>query len=281
MGIKEENQGGETGRVTVHRPARLGSLEKTQEGRSVTVNADVDIVLVSDPEALAREAAGRFTDLALEAVEGRGRFSAALSGGSTPGLLYRQLAEDPYRSQIPWKGVHLFWGDERCVPPSDHGSNYRLAEEAFISHVPLPPGNVHRVHGELEPAAAARAYERQLGEYFCGPRTRFDLVLLGLGSDGHTASLFPGSPTLDETERLVANVQAHYGDRPAHRVTLTLPAINSARAILFLVSGRDKAEITQAVLKGPTEHLPAQRVRPVAGQLTWLLDAGASHMLNP
>jgi 6-phosphogluconolactonase len=273
-------QNEDTDPMTVHQPAPLGTVREIQDGRSAQVATDADIVLVSDPEALAREAARRFTDLTREAVASRGRFSVALSGGSTPGLLYRLLAENPHRAQIPWEGVHLFWGDERCVPPNDPGSNYRMAEDVLISRVPLPPGNVHRVRGELEPTTAARAYERQLAEFFCGLRTRFDLVLLGLGSDGHTASLFPDSSVLNETERLATTVQAHYEDRPAQRVTLTLPAINSAREILFLVSGRDKAAITKAVLEGPADQLPAQRILPAAGQLTWLLDVGAGATLE-
>jgi 6-phosphogluconolactonase len=240
---------------------------------------DAEITVVSDPEALAREAARRFKKLVLEAAGSRGRFSVALSGGSTPGALYRLLAEEPYRGQIPWENVHLFWGDERCVPPDDPGSNYRLANEALIAHVPIPPENVHRLHGELEPAAAARAYDRDLRDFFCGPRPRFDLVLLGLGSDGHTASLFPGSDALRKTERLAVAVRAHYHDRPAQRVTLTLPSINSARQVLFLVAGRAKAEIVQAVLEGSAGRFPAQQVRPTAGQLTWLLDAGAGGQL--
>jgi 6-phosphogluconolactonase len=237
---------------------------------------DNEIIVVDNSEELAREAARRFTELAVEAVEFRGRFSVALSGGSTPAALYRLLAKAPYREQIPWTGVHLFWGDERCVPPGDPGSNYRMAEETLIAGVPIPPENVHRIRGELEPRMAARAYERELQDFFCGPRTRFDLVLLGLGDDGHTASLFPNSPAPDETERLTAAVQAHYQDRPAHRVTLTLPAINTARAVLFLVTGGDKAGMVQAVLEGPAGQSPAGKVRPSAGQLTWLLDAEAA-----
>ncbi len=240
---------------------------------------DAEIVVVPDPAALAREAAGRFAELAVEAVEFRGRFSVALSGGSTPGALYKLLAGEPYRRQIPWDGVHLFWGDERCVPPEDPGSNYRLARETLIDHVPIPPKNIYRVHGELAPGAAARAYERQLHDFFCGPWTRFDLVLLGLGGDGHTVSLFPDSPLLGQTERLTAAVEAHYEDRPAQRVTLTLPAINTARYVLFLVSGSAKADIVQSVLEGPMGHLPAQEIRPSAGQLTWLLDAAAAAKL--
>lgn len=237
---------------------------------------DNEIVVVGNSEELAREAAQRFTDLALEAVEFRGRFSVALSGGSTPAALYRLLAENPYRHQIPWAGVHLFWGDERCVPPDDPGSNYRMANETLIAGVPIPPENVHQIRGELEPQMAARAYERELHDFFCGPRARFDLVLLGLGNDGHTASLFPDSPVLNETEHLTAAVQAHYQDRPTDRVTLTLPAINTARAVMFLVAGADKAGIARAVLEGPAQQSPAQRVRPSAGQLTWLLDIAAA-----
>lgn len=237
---------------------------------------DAEIVVMPDPEALAREAVQRFNKLALEAVESRGRFSVALSGGSTPEALYRLLAEEPYRGQIPWEQVHLFWGDERCVSPDDPGSNFRLANRAFIAHVPIPPENIHRVRGELEPQVAARAYERELHDFFCGPRPRFDLVLLGLGGDGHTASLFPGSSTLDETERLAVAVEAHYQDRPTQRVTLTLPAINTARHILFLVTGSAKAEIVHAVLDGPPARFPAQRILPLAGQLTWLMDEEAA-----
>lgn len=237
---------------------------------------DAEIVVLPDAAAVAREAARRFVDSALAAVESQGRFSVALSGGSTPGALYRLLAEPPYREQIPWEAVHLFWGDERCVPPSDPGSNYRLAHETLLAHVPIPPQNVHRVRGELEPEAAARAYERELQDFFCGPKTRFDLILLGLGSDGHTASLFPASQALDETERPALAVEAVYEDRPALRVTLTLPVLNSARQVWFLVTGGGKAGIVQAVLKGPPGRFPAQRIRPTAGQLAWLLDGDAA-----
>jgi 6-phosphogluconolactonase len=241
---------------------------------------DADILIAPDPDALAREAAGRLAELAYEAVESRGRFSLALSGGSTPGALYRLLAQEPYRARIPWAGIFLFWADERCVPPDDPGSNYRLADEALIAHVPLPAENIYRVHGELEPQAAARDYARQLRDYFCGPKPRFDLVLLGLGDDGHTASLFPGSPALEQVERLTAAVEATYQDRPARRVTLTLPAINTARQVWFLVSGQAKAGIVQAVLEGSGALLPAQQVAPMAGRVLWLLDAAAAGQLR-
>jgi len=235
-----------------------------------------EVVIVPDSDALAREATQRFAGLARQAVESRGRFSVALSGGSTPGALYQLLAEEPYRSQIPWEQVHLFWADERCVPPDDPGSNYRLANETLIAHVPILPANVHRVLGELAPEAAARAYDLALRRFFSGPRPQFDLVLLGLGSDGHTASLFPNSKALEETERLAVATIVFYKDRPAERVTLTLPALNSARQVIFLVSGPEKAEIVQAVLADVEERLPARRIHPATGRLTWLLDAAAA-----
>jgi 6-phosphogluconolactonase len=239
-----------------------------------------EIVVLPDSDTLAHKAARRFAELAVEAVDSRGRFSVALSGGSTPRVLYRLLAEEPHRGQIPWKGVHLFWGDERCVPPDDPGSSFRAADEAFISRVPLPWDNVHRVRGELAPEVAARAYANALTDFFCGPHARLDLVLLGLGEDGHTASLFPGSDALQETTRLAAAVEAHYEDRPADRVTLTLPAINTARHILFLVTGSDKARIVRAVLEGDQRSYPARQVYPTAGELTWLLDAAAASSLQ-
>jgi 6-phosphogluconolactonase len=238
-----------------------------------------EIVIVPDPDAVAHEAARRFVSQAREAVPARGRFSVALSGGSTPAALYKLLADEQYREQIPWADVHLFWGDERCVPATDPGSNFRLADEALLRHVPLPEGNVHRVSGELEPGAAARAYTREMEEYFCGPHTRFDLVLLGLGSDGHTASLFAHSAALQESKQTAIAVEAHYQDRPTQRVTLTLPTINAARQILFLVTGEAKAGIVAKVLAGPGQGLPAQRIQPTAGQLTWLLDAAAAAKL--
>ena len=237
---------------------------------------DSEIIIVPEAQALARQAAQRFADLAGKAIELRGQFTAALSGGSTPGPLYRLLAAEPYRSQISWGQVHLFWADERCVPPDDPSSNYRLVYESLIAHTPIPLKNVHRVRGELEPRFAAQAYDRELQDFFCGPQPHFDLVLLGLGSDGHTASLFPSSDVLEETERLAVAVNALYDDRPARRVTLTLPALNAARHVLFLVSGGGKAKIVRAVLDDATAHLPAQRVRPIAGQLAWLLDAPAA-----
>jgi len=234
------------------------------------------VVVVPDVVALAQEAAGRFVEQARAAVQSRGRFSVALSGGSTPEGAYRLLAQEPYRGQLPWDRMHLFWGDERCVPPDDPGSNYRLADQALISQVPIPAENVHRIPGELAPEAAARAYRRELENFFCGPLPRLDLVLLGLGSDGHTASLFPGSDVLEAVSDVAVAVEAQYEGRPARRVTLTLPAINAARQVLFLVTGESKARIVARVLGTRTGPLPAERVCPTAGELIWLLDEAAA-----
>ncbi len=239
---------------------------------------DPDVVILPDPEALANKAAQIFVDSAVEGIRTRNRFSVALSGGSTPLTLYSLLAEEPYRDQIPWSGAHLFWGDERRVPPDSDDSNYYQAHKALISQVPIPAENVHRIAGEMEPAAAARAYDHQLQEFFCGLHPRFDLVLLGLGEDGHTASLFPRSPAPDE--KLVVAATAFYQDRPPERVTLTPKAINTTRHALFLVTGSPKAAIVRAVLEGPKDRYPAQRIRPTAGQLTWLLDEAAASLLS-
>jgi len=239
-------------------------------------HVDADLVVLPDAEAVAEEAAGRFVAEARDAVAARGRFSVALSGGSTPRRLFHLLSSSPYCDQVAWQAVHVFWGDERCVPPDDPESNYRLARNTLLEHVPVPDGNVHRLEGERDPGAAARAYERTLHEFYCGPQPRFDLVLLGLGRDGHTASLFPRSPALDEREMLVVATEADYEGRPTCRLTLTLPAINSARCILFLVTGEGKASIVADVLQNRDELLPAQHVAPAAGQVTWLLDRAAA-----
>ena len=247
---------------------------------------DRQVIVVPDAAALAREAAGRILEQARAAVESRGRFSLALSGGSTPGGTYRLLAQEPYRDRLPWDRVHLFWGDERCVPPDDPGSNYHLADQILISQVPIPAENVHRFQGELSPEEAARAYRRELEDFFCGPVPRLDLVLLGLGGDGHTASLFPGADALENVTDTVLTVEANYEGRPAQRVTLTLPAINAARQVLFLVSGESKAPIVAQVLGArtvPGSHtgpLPAERVCPTAGELVWLLDEAAASGLT-
>jgi 6-phosphogluconolactonase len=238
----------------------------------------------ASPEELARAAAALFAERASAAVSARGRFSAALSGGRTPEALYTLLAKAPFASQIPWERVYLFWGDERCVPPDHKESNYRLARERLFDHVPVPPANVHRIRGEMDPVEAAALYEGELREFFGQhgqPWPAFDAVFLGLGEDGHTASLFPGSPAIRESVR---RVSAQYVDaQKGWRITLTPPAINAARLAVFVVSGKSKAAAVRDVLEGPFRPgtLPAQAVRPPHGEIRWMLDRDATQLLTP
>jgi 6-phosphogluconolactonase len=244
------------------------------------------IRILADTEALSRAAAEEWVRLADEAVRIRGRFTVALSGGSTPRALYRLLAAETggFRTRMPWRQTHFFWGDERHVPPDHPDSNYRLAAEAMLSRVPVPPGNLHRIPAETPNAAeAAEAYARTLRQFFDaapGRFPRFDLILLGLGTNGHTASLFPGTDAVREQERLVA---APWVEKLAsHRITLTPPVLNSAASVIFLVSGKEKAETLRAILEGPHEpdRLPAQLVRPADGRLLWIVDRAAAHLLQ-
>ena len=248
------------------------------------MSTEPEIVVQPSLEALSREAAARFQRLAADSIAAAGRFSVALSGGSTPRALYRLLGQPPLREAIDWPRVHLFWGDERFVPADHPDSNYRLAREAFISRVPIPAANVHPVPtAGGDPQAAAAQYEETLRRFFApseGEAPRFDLVLLGLGADGHTASLFPGSPALDEDRRPV--VAAYVPKLGAWRLTLTPPALRGARHVVFLVSGSNKASVLREVLEGPYDphRLPAQLVRPDKGELTWLLDEAAASLLS-
>lgn len=241
----------------------------------------MDVRIFKDSEALSLAAAELFVAAAAEAVQGRNRFLAALSGGNTPSGLYRLLAEGPFRNRIRWTRTFIFWGDERCVPPENEGSNYHQAYQTLLRHVPIPDENVLRIKGELEPAEASIDYT-QILKRFSAPGLnwpRFDLTLLGMGADGHTASLFPGSQV--EAPSPVLAVSADYQRRPAHRVTLTPPAFNSARTVLFLVAGADKAEILSKVLGDvPTpEQYPVQRIHPWDGQVIWLVDEAAASSL--
>lgn len=237
-----------------------------------------------DPAALTQAAAAQFATLAIEAVAAREQFLVALSGGSTPQALFKRLSQPPYSTVIPWRHIHIFWGDERLVPPEDEGSNYYHAQQLLFDYVPLPPANIHRARGEFEPAAAVRDYINQLQQAATGnrPWPRFDLVLLGMGSDGHTASLFPGSIPPEETRSPVQAVTAIYEDRPAARLTLTPLVFNDARHVVFLVTGENKAAALAAVLQGPDDpaQWPAQRIQPHHGTLTWLVDEAAASQLN-
>ncbi|MFN0316380.1 MAG: 6-phosphogluconolactonase [Burkholderiales bacterium] len=243
----------------------------------------MQVQIFQDSLALYRAAAEEFRRQAKLAVKARGAFSVALSGGSTPRGMYAQLAEDTERRKsVPWEKIRFFWGDERAVPPDHLESNYRMAWDELLAKVPVPQCNIHRIHGEKRDASeVAEEYERTLRMRFPGDnRPRFDLVLLGLGSDGHTASLFPGSPALsEETRWVVANPVKKLG---THRITLTVPVLNNAACVLFMVSGADKAAALQEVLEGrhEPERLPAQLIRPPKGRLMWFADAAASRLLN-
>lgn len=240
---------------------------------------------IAEESALYSQAAAEFARLAAEAVAKRGRFSVALSGGTTPQGLYAALVADArLRQSVPWEHTHVFWGDERQVSPEHPDSNYRMAREVLLSKVPLPEVNVHRIQGELPDASeAAHRYEGDMRAALGLTATelpRFDLVLLGLGADGHTASLFPGTDALLEQHRAAT---ANWVDTlRAWRITLTLPAINRARAIMFLVCGEDKAEAVKSVLEGrsPPEPLPARLVRPRSGKLVWFMDPAAARLLD-
>jgi 6-phosphogluconolactonase len=234
--------------------------------------ANGEIKVYADADTLARAAAEHFVAQAAQAIAARGRFIVALAGGSTPRATYALLASDEFAAQVEWLRMHVLWSDERCVPPNHRDSNYRLAREALLNRVPIPGTNVHRIRGELPPAQAAAAYESEL-ETILGADGRFDLVLLGMGADGHTASLFPGTPALEEHTRWV--IENYVEALKTWRITLTLPIINAARQVTFLVSGEAKVEPLARIQVG--ERLPAGLVQPAAGQLTWLVDRQASH----
>jgi 6-phosphogluconolactonase len=226
------------------------------------------IEVYANSQELARGAAEYFVARSSEAVAQKGFFTVALSGGSTPKVLYQLLADEnePFRAQVPWAKIHFFWSDERHVPPDHPDSNYRMAYEAMLSRVPVPESSIHRVHSENPNAdEAARQYEQTL--------LQLDLILLGLGPDGHTASIFPGSEVLHETKRLVAAPWVEKFN--SYRITMTLPLLNSGAVVLFLVSGAEKAGIVKEVLEGPKKY-PAQFVQPTHGQLLWMLDKDAA-----
>jgi 6-phosphogluconolactonase len=239
-------------------------------------------VVCRDIEELSRKAAVEFVRLARDRAAA-GRFAVALSGGSTPRALYALLASAEFQPQIPWPRVHFFWGDERAVPPDHPDSNYRMAFEALLSKAPVPAENIHRIESELAPEEAAARYEKSLRDFFALEDSAwpvFDLILLGLGDDGHTASLFPGSAALAETRRLV--VAVYVEKLKTHRITLTLPVLNRAANIFFLVAGSSKAAIVADVLQKKTgpATLPAQRIDPPGGRLVWFIDAAASSALE-
>jgi 6-phosphogluconolactonase len=240
----------------------------------MTSLSDAKLEILADPQALSCRVADWMLGLAKAK---QGAFSVVLSGGSTPRRLYQLLAESPYREVFPWDRTHWFWGDERFVPHDDALSNYRMTQEAMLSRAPVPAGNIHPIPTEgMTPEAAASAYERELksfygAERFDPARPLFDVVLLGLGPDGHTASLFPGSAVLLERERWVAAV---VGVKSEARITLTYPALESCRNAAFLVEGEEKREIVSRIRRGDGD-LPAARFQPIDA-LTWFLDRAAA-----
>jgi len=239
-----------------------------------------EIKVLPDPSAVAAEAAARFVRAADEAISLSDRFTVALSGGSTPKAMHALLAAEPLRSRIDWAKVQVFFGDERCVAPDHAESNYRMARETLLSKVPIPGDNVYRMRGEIDPNEAAKEYGKMLKEKF-GADGGLDLVLLGMGEDGHTLSLFPGTAAVNETHhRCVANYAEHSTTGKSWRITLTAPFVNRCHEVVFLVAGANKAGALSQVLEGPRDpqRLPAQLIDPASARLTWLIDAAAAGM---
>jgi 6-phosphogluconolactonase len=234
------------------------------------------ILTCRDAAELSERAAEEFVRLARQAIQTAGRFTVALSGGSTPKALYARLALPAYAEQIPWHRVHLFWGDERSVPPDHPESNYRMVQESLLSKINIPAEHVHRIAGEKEPKVAVAEYEAELKRFFKlagGALPRFDLIFLGLGEDGHTASLFPGSEALNDSEHLVA--AAYVEKLKAHRLTLTLPVLNEAVEVVFLIAGASKAGIVKELLGRQESAMsyPAAKIQPRNGKLIWMITA--------
>lgn len=252
-----------------------------------------DIIVCDSPEALAERLAADFEKAVAETLARQERFSIALAGGTTPKQFYARLAKPPYNTSIPWSRVWVFWGDERCVPKEHPDSNFRMAAQALLQYVPVPPSHVVRMKGEAPPPQAAQEYEKEVRQFFrdSGLWPSFDLILLGLGADGHTASLMPGTPavvshaenTFAEEERRQPDTRVgmpqprwvvHNVVRSLQtvRLTLTFPVINSAKRIWFLATGAKKADIFAEVQKGPNPAVPASLVHPVDGTLSWYVD---------
>jgi 6-phosphogluconolactonase len=241
----------------------------------------IEVVILPDLETLSYKAVALIRERSKECIASRGKFVIALSGGSTPRELYGLLGGFPLRDQVDWSRVHFFWSDERCVPKDDEASNFRMAAEALFSKISVPEGNIHRIKGEKEPEEGAREYEEEIRDFFRTSRyPSFDLFLLGVGEDGHTASLFPGAETLRETERL--SLPVYMKGAVLKRITLSLPVLNAAHHILFLVSGRSKAAVVGKILGGKEdrEKYPAGLVQPPHGRVTWLIDKEAASQLK-
>src|SRR5579863_1626231 len=240
------------------------------------------IAIYPDLATISQQAAAYIMRIINEAIVTRGRFAIALSGGNTPKELYGLLGSEPYKSQIDWQLVDIFWSDERCVPPDDAESNYNMAHEVLLRHIPIPAAQVHRMPADQpDRDAASLAYTQEMQRVFgTNGIPGFDLLQLGMGPEGHTASLFPHQPSLHETERLVMPVSVP--KPPPDRLTFTPPILNAARNVLFLVTGADKADALQAVIEGPSnpDEYPAQIVRPPGGEVTWMLDSAIAQKIS-
>ena len=234
-----------------------------------------ELVVCESPRELGRQSAEFFADAASAAVQRAGSFSVALSGGSTPVLMYRALVSADLRDRVPCTKGEYFWSDERCVPPDSPDSNYGLAERELLSKVPVPRDRIHRMRGELQPERAAGDYEQELRRVFGNvPLPRFDLMMLGLGANGHTASLFPDSPALNESRRWV--VANYVNELAAYRLTFTFPVINAARNVVYVVAGKEKAAALRQVMRGGGTPVPAERVHPTEGRLIWFVEEAAA-----
>ncbi len=238
------------------------------------------IKIFNDQRAASKAMAENFLSIAKEAVAVRNRFTVALTGGNSPKILYENLRSAPYRQRVPWKNCYIFWGDERAVPFSDERNNARMGFEKLLNHVPVPPGQIYRVNGDIAPEKSADEYEKILNRHFGEQEPSFDLILLGMGADGHTASIFPESEAVHEKSRLVTT--GYNKKRDTHRITFTAPLINKARHIFFAVFGDEKAETLKLVLEGDynPEKLPAQLVNPRQGDITWFLDEKSAKLLK-
>ena len=238
------------------------------------------IRIFKDSLQLSKAAAETFIRTAKEAVQERGKFIVALTGGSSPKQLYQLLANSPYREQIPWEHTFVFWGDERWVPLTDERSNFKMAHDTLLNQVPVPEEQIFPMWGKQKPEVFARQYQERLRKYLDKENSRFDLILLGMGDDGHTASLFPGTAVLEEKVRWV---EAYYLEpQDMYRITLTAPIINQARQIIFLTFGEKKAPALSEVLEGERnpEKYPAQLIQPQNGEILWLVDEAATQNLS-
>jgi 6-phosphogluconolactonase len=239
------------------------------------------IIVANNPSELAEKAANIFTSTAKDCVRQTNFFTVAISGGSTPRGMHKLLAEEPFRSDIPWNRAHIFWVDERCVPVDDPASNFGLAKKDFLERIPIPLEQIHHMPGEFAPEEGVKKYQEVMERIFQIQKEdfpTFDLIFLGMGNDGHTASLFPGEWPDRAKGRWVMAVKG--GNPNVYRLTLTFDVLNRAKRIYFLVSGKEKAPIVRTVLENKEARLPAQKIRPLQGELTWLLDKGAASLLS-